>query len=120
MQPVEVGQHLVIDPRVCHGQLTFKGMRVSGETVLVYLAKGRSLEQILADWPQLQREAVVEAVHLAATALVERAADDWLAEAELPVNLEDVSQALEKVPGTLSSMVHEEREERRAGVDWDG
>ena len=72
MQPVEVGQHLVIDPRVCHGQLTFRGTRVPVETVLIYLAKGRSLEQILADWPQLKREAVVEALHLAATALVER------------------------------------------------
>lgn len=72
MQPVEVGQYLVIDPRVCHGQLTFKGTRVPVETVLIYLAKGRSLEQILADWPQLKREAVVEALQLATTALVEQ------------------------------------------------
>ena len=72
MQPREVGQYLVTDPRVCHGQLTFRGTRVPVETALVYLAKGRSLDEIVADWPQLKREAVVEAVQLAAAALVER------------------------------------------------
>jgi uncharacterized protein (DUF433 family) len=68
----EVGQYLVVDSRVCHGKLTFKGTRVPVSTVLVYLAKGRNVEEIVRDWPQLKREAVVEAIHLAAEALVER------------------------------------------------
>lgn len=72
MKAVEVGEYLVVDPRVCHGQLTFKGTRVPVHTVLVYLAKGETIEQILEDWPQLTREAIVEAMRLAAASLVEK------------------------------------------------
>ncbi len=72
MEPVEVGKHLVVDPRVCHGQLTFKGTRVPVDTVLYYLSTGRTIRQILKDWPELKRAAVVEAILLAADALVER------------------------------------------------
>ncbi len=72
MQPMNVGKHLVSDPRVCHGQLIFKGTRVPVHTVLVYLAKGRTINQLVADWPQLTTEAVAEAISLAADALVNR------------------------------------------------
>ncbi len=72
MEPIEVGKYLVVDPQVCHGQLTFKGTRVPVHTVLVYLAKGRTIDQLLAGWPQLTREAIVEAIRLAAAALVEK------------------------------------------------
>lgn len=72
MKPVEVGQYLEVDPRVCHGKLVFKGTRVPVHTVLVYLAKGETMEEILTDWPEVTREAVGEAVGLAAAALVEK------------------------------------------------
>lgn len=65
MEPIEVGEHLVIDPRVCHGKLTFKGTRVPVQTVLVFLAEGDSIEEILESWPELRREAVIEAVRFA-------------------------------------------------------
>jgi uncharacterized protein (DUF433 family) len=71
-EPVKVGKYLVVHPGVCFGQLTFDGTRVPVETVLLYLAKGRTIDQILESWPQLTREAVVEAMRLAATALVNR------------------------------------------------
>jgi uncharacterized protein (DUF433 family) len=72
MKLVEVGQFLVVDPRVCHGKLTFKGTRVPVETVLNRLAKGRTVESLLVSWPELTREAIAEAVTLAKEALVER------------------------------------------------
>jgi uncharacterized protein (DUF433 family) len=78
MKRVEVGKYLVVDPRVCHGKPTFKGTRVPVTTVLTFLAKGRTIPEILADWRQVSREAVEEAVRLAAEALAER----WTAEAE--------------------------------------
>ncbi|MGA9347737.1 MAG: DUF433 domain-containing protein [Anaerolineae bacterium] len=28
MRKVEIGSYLVIDPEICHGQMTFKGTRV--------------------------------------------------------------------------------------------
>jgi uncharacterized protein (DUF433 family) len=66
----EVGQYLIKDPEICHGQLTFKGTRLPVETVLNWLAKGKTLESILVDWPYLKREAVTEAVRLAAAGAV--------------------------------------------------
>jgi uncharacterized protein (DUF433 family) len=72
MEPVEVGSYLVVDPRICHGQLTFKGTRVPVDTALLYLAKGRTIDEILASWPQLTREAIAEAIRLATDALIER------------------------------------------------
>jgi uncharacterized protein (DUF433 family) len=74
MKPRKFGKFLVVDPRVCHGRLTFKGTRVPVETMLTFLAQGETIEQILADWPELKRPAVVEAIELAKTALVKRAA----------------------------------------------
>lgn len=71
-EPVKVGNYLLVHPGVCFGQLTFDGTRVPVETVLLYLAKGRTIDQILESWSELTREAVVEAMRLAATALVKR------------------------------------------------
>jgi uncharacterized protein (DUF433 family) len=78
MKRLEVGKYLVVDPRICFGKLTFKGTRVPVTTVLTFLAKGTTIPEILADWPQVSREAVEEAVRLAAAALAERS----VAEAE--------------------------------------
>ena len=64
MERIEIGQHIVSDPEVCHGHLTFKGTRILVETVLSYLAAGRSLEWVLTEWPRLSYEAVQETLQL--------------------------------------------------------
>ena len=69
MSPIAVGKYLVIDPRVCHGKLTFKGTRLPVEIVLYCLSEGMTIESILEDWSYLRREAIVEAIQLAAAAL---------------------------------------------------
>jgi len=69
MSRIEVGTHLVIDPEICHGQMTFKGTRVPVDTVLTFLAKGYSVDQLLRSWPELGREAVEEAIYLASQSL---------------------------------------------------
>ncbi len=72
MKRIEIGAHIVRDPEVCHGQLTFKGTRILVESVLGYLAHGRDVDWALNEWPRLSREAVQEALQLAADALIER------------------------------------------------
>jgi uncharacterized protein (DUF433 family) len=72
MKRVAIGEHLVVEPQVCHGQLTFKGTRAPVETILGRLAKGRTIESILTGWPELPREAVAEALQLAAQALIDQ------------------------------------------------
>jgi len=65
MRKVEIGNYLVIDPEICHGQMTFRGTRVPVDTVLTFLAKGYSVDQLLRSWPELTRPAVEEAIFLA-------------------------------------------------------
>ncbi len=69
MKTLEIGEHLLVDPRVCHGKMTFKGTRLPVQTVLTLLTKkGRSIQYVQKSWPHLKKEAIEEAVRLAATA----------------------------------------------------
>lgn len=70
--PTFIGKHLVIDTRVCHGEMTFRGTRVPVETVLLYLAKGHSVAYIRKSWPEVKPEAIEEALSLATESFVER------------------------------------------------
>lgn len=72
----EIGKHVIIDPEICHGQMIFKGTRIPVDTVLSYLARGYSTEQLTQSWPELSHAAVEEAVHLAANSLQTRYATD--------------------------------------------
>ena len=66
-QPTLVGNHLVVDPRVCHGELTFRGTRVPVETVLGCLAKGHSLAYLRKSWPEVSADAMQAAINLASS-----------------------------------------------------
>lgn len=65
----EVGKFLVMDPEICHGQLTFKGTRVPVSTVLALLGKGYSIEQMLKSYPEISRPAIDAAIRLAIVTL---------------------------------------------------
>ena len=67
----EIGRYLVIDPQICHGKMTFKGSRVWVEAVLDRIEKGDSVDDVLRNWPDLTREAVEEAIHLAGKLLLQ-------------------------------------------------
>ncbi len=72
MERIEIGKYLVIDPEICHGQLTFKGTRVPVDTVLYFLSVGEPMEKLNSSWPEINREAIEEAVDLAVQALKEK------------------------------------------------
>jgi uncharacterized protein (DUF433 family) len=71
-KPVRVGKYLIVHPNVCFGRLTFDPTRVPVEVVMAYLAKGQTIERLMAGWPRVTREAITEAIELAAAALAER------------------------------------------------
>jgi hypothetical protein len=48
---IEVGSYMVIDPEIYHGQMTFKGTRIPVDTVLTFVGKGHSVDQLLRSWP---------------------------------------------------------------------
>jgi uncharacterized protein (DUF433 family) len=69
----ELGQYLVADPEICHGQLTFKGTRILVKSVLYYVAQGKDWDWISTEcFDRVNREAIAEAVELAALALTEK------------------------------------------------
>jgi uncharacterized protein (DUF433 family) len=72
-QRVEIGKYLVVDPKICHGQLTFKGTRVMVRTVLEAFRRGESWDRVRRGWPTVAPEAIQEALALAAEKLVKSA-----------------------------------------------
>lgn len=68
----ELGQYVVVDPEICHGQLTFKGTRMFVKDVLDYVAKGEDWDVISREFYGLPREAIAEAIALATEALLDR------------------------------------------------
>jgi uncharacterized protein (DUF433 family) len=53
---VDWKQHIVSDPEILRGKPRLKGTRIPVSVVLGYLAAGRTVEQIIAEFPDLTRE----------------------------------------------------------------
>ncbi len=47
---------IAVDPDICHGKPCLRGLRYPVETMLEYLAGGDSVEDLLAEFPDLERE----------------------------------------------------------------
>ncbi len=47
---------ITIDPDVCHGKPCIRGLRYPVEAMLEYLAGGDSIDDLLVDFPDLERE----------------------------------------------------------------
>ena len=56
---------------VCGGEMVVKGTRVTVRTLLASLAEGASLEEILADFPTVSREALRAVIAFAAASAEE-------------------------------------------------
>jgi uncharacterized protein (DUF433 family) len=66
-----IGRFIVVDPRVCHGQPTFRGTRILVADVLDQVATGMAWEAIIENWRgALRREAIAESVRLAREVLI--------------------------------------------------
>jgi uncharacterized protein (DUF433 family) len=70
-----IGQHIVVDDKICHGQPTFRGTRILVGDVLDQVAEGRAWESIIEEWHgSISKEAITEALKLAGYALIDRLA----------------------------------------------
>lgn len=49
-------QRIVVDPKIFSGKPIIRGMRISVELILSLLAQGETVEDILADYPDLELE----------------------------------------------------------------
>ena len=50
---------ITIDPEVCHGKPCIRGLRYPVESVLELLGSGMSSEEILGDYPDLERDDIL-------------------------------------------------------------
>ena len=64
-------QFIVRNPKICGGEPTFQGTRVTLRTILVSLAVGDSFEEILHDFPTLKEEHLRAAISFAAASASE-------------------------------------------------
>jgi len=63
---VELGRYIVVDPKICHGQPTFKGSRIMVHQVLEQIAYGTPWEQIVWSWRgKVTMPAITESLQLA-------------------------------------------------------
>lgn len=57
---------ITIDPAVCHGKPCIRGLRYPVENVLAWLASGMTIEEILTDYEDLEREDILDVLSYAA------------------------------------------------------
>ena len=56
---------ITIDPDICHGKPTIRGLRYPVETILELLSGGMTSEEILADYEDLEREDILAMLNYA-------------------------------------------------------
>jgi uncharacterized protein (DUF433 family) len=61
-------KRIMIDPGICMGQPIIRGMRITVSVILKMLAAGKTVEDVVAAYPELEREDVLEAMEYAAWA----------------------------------------------------
>ena len=63
---------ITINPEVMSGKPCIRGMRVTVGTIVGLVASGKTVDEVLADYPYLEREDVLEALAYAAWRAEER------------------------------------------------
>jgi uncharacterized protein (DUF433 family) len=72
MKAKTLGKYVCADPKICHGQLTFRGTRILVSDVLELVASGMRWEKIIEECRgAISRAAIAEAIRLASRAIAE-------------------------------------------------
>jgi uncharacterized protein (DUF433 family) len=59
---------ITTDPAVCHGQPTIRGLRYTVESMLELLAADMTVDDVLADYPDVERDDILAALEFGARA----------------------------------------------------
>lgn len=59
-------ERITVDPAICHGKPTVRGMRMTVQGILELLASGMTFDEVLADYPYLEREDLLAALEYGA------------------------------------------------------
>ena len=63
---------ITVNPEVMGGKPCIRGMRVTVETIVGLVASSKTVDEVLADYPYLEREDILEALSYAAWRAGER------------------------------------------------
>lgn len=63
---MNLNARITIDPEVCHGKPTIRGLRYPVELILELLSSGMTVDDILADYGDLERDDILAALAFAA------------------------------------------------------
>jgi len=59
-------ERITIDPEICHGKPTIRGLRYPVENMLELLASGMTIQELLQDYPDLEGEDFLSCLEYAA------------------------------------------------------
>jgi uncharacterized protein (DUF433 family) len=62
---MDLTERITIGPEICHGKPTIRGLRYPVETILELLSSAMTIEEILADYEDLEREDILAALAFA-------------------------------------------------------
>jgi len=71
----DILNRIVVDPRICFGKPCIRGTRIWVSLLLDFLASGASVEEILKEYPHLEREDILAAIAYGAEMSRERYVD---------------------------------------------
>ena len=60
-----IAERITIDEKICSGKPTIRGKRITVQTVLEFLSAGESVEEILRQYPSLEREDITACLKFA-------------------------------------------------------
>jgi uncharacterized protein (DUF433 family) len=63
---MKLAERITIDPEICHGKPSIRGLRYPVETILELLSSGMTTDEILADYEDLEREDILAVLSFAA------------------------------------------------------
>jgi uncharacterized protein (DUF433 family) len=61
-----------MNPEKCFGKPCIRDLRMPVASVLAYLSGGMSMDEMLKEWPELEREDIYQALGFAAALMEER------------------------------------------------
>ena len=67
---------ITIDPEVCHGKPCVRGMRWPVEVIIDLLGSGMTMDEILEDHPELEREDIYASLNFAKLYMAGRSIDE--------------------------------------------
>ena len=62
---MSLADRITIDPKICHGKPTIRGLRYPVETILELLSSGMTSDEILADYEDLEPEDILAVLDFA-------------------------------------------------------